>query len=342
MNRRVIIPLVALIAAGASSSWYFGVPQRLFGAPAAVGRITLYGNVDVRETQLAFRVGGRIKTMAVDEGDAVKVGETLAVLDDGPLAAAAKGAEANVAALQAALDKAIAGPRPAEIDQAKAQCAQLEANLKLTELTLGRTRLLLPTGAATQATLDQSQASHDAAVASLDSARQALKLLEQGTRPEDIAAAQANLAAATANLASAKIALHDATLTAPADGVILTRVDEPGAVVAAGATAYVMALSNPMWVRAYVSESDLGKVAPGVKVSIFTDSAPGNAYAGTIGYVSPVAEFTPKTVETPDLRTDLVYRLRVVVDHPDAALRQGMPVTVTAPLSVAGGDAGAS
>jgi len=117
MNRRVIIPLVALIAAGAASSWYFGVPQRLFGAPAAVGRLTLYGNVDVRETQLAFRVGGRIKTMAVDEGDAVKVGETLAVLDDGPLAAAAKGAEANVAALQAALDKAIAGPRPAEIDQ---------------------------------------------------------------------------------------------------------------------------------------------------------------------------------------------------------------------------------
>jgi HlyD family secretion protein len=103
-----------------------------------------------------------------------------------------------------------------------------------------------------------------------------------------------------------------------------------------------MALSNPMWVRAYVSESDLGKVAPGMKVSIFTDSAPGNAYAGTIGYVSPVAEFTPKTVETPDLRTDLVYRLRVVVDHPDAALRQGMPVTVTAPLSVAGGATGAS
>jgi len=280
--------------------------------------------------------------MAVDEGDAVKTGDTLAVLDDGPLAAAVRAAEANVAALQAALDKAIAGPRLAEIDQAKAQCAQLEANLKLAELTLGRTRLLLPTGAATQTTLDQAQASHDAAAASLDSARQALKLLEEGTRPEDIAAAQANLAAAKANLASAQIALQDATLVAPAEGVILTRVDEPGAVVATGATAYVMALSNPMWVRAYVSETDLGKVAPGMKVSIFTDGAPTKAYAGTIGYVSPVAEFTPKTVETPDLRTDLVYRLRVVVDRPDAALRQGMPVTVAAPLGVTGGDAGAS
>jgi HlyD family secretion protein len=336
MNRRVIIPLVALIAAGAAASWYFGALQRFFAAPASPRQLTLYGNIDVREAQLAFRVGGRIMTMAVDEGDAVKAGETLAVLDDGPLAAAVSGAKANVAALQAALDKAIAGPRPAEIDQAKAQCDQLEANLKLAELTLERARLLLPSGAGTQATLDQAQASRDATAANLDSARQALKLLEEGTRPEDIEAARANLAAAQASLASAKIALQDATLIAPTDGVILTRVDESGAVVAAGATAYVMALSHPVWARAYVSEADLGKIAPGMKVSIFTDSAPGKAYAGTIGYVSPVAEFTPKTVETPDLRTDLVYRIRVVVDRPDAALRQGMPVTVEAPLNAAG------
>ena len=141
MNRRVIIPLVALFAAGAAASWYFGAPQRFFDAPAAKRQLTLYGNVDVREVQLAFRVAGRIKAMAVDEGDSVRVGEPLAALDDGPLAAAVRGAQANVAALQAALDKAIAGPRPAEIDQAKAQCAQLEANLKLAELTLGRTRL---------------------------------------------------------------------------------------------------------------------------------------------------------------------------------------------------------
>ena len=299
MNWRVIIPLVALFAAGAAASWYFGAPQRFFDAPAAKRQLTLYGNVDVREVQLAFRVAGRIKAMAVDEGDSVRVGEPLAALDDGPLAAAVRGAQANVAALQAALDKAIAGPRPAEIDQAKAQCAQLEANLKLAELTLGRTRL-----SAAERRRHAGDPRPGAGVArrrrgEFDSARQALKLLEEGTRPEDIEAARANLAAAKANLASAKIALQDATLIAPADGVILTRVDEPGAVVATGATAYVMALSNPMWVRAYVSETDLGKVAPGMKVSIFTDSAPGEAYAGTIGYISPVAEFTPKTVETP-------------------------------------------
>ena len=88
MNRRVIIPLVALIAAVAAASWYFEASQRFFETPAAAGRLTLYGNVDVREVQLAFRVGGRIKTMAVDEGDAVKAGETLAALDEGPLAAA--------------------------------------------------------------------------------------------------------------------------------------------------------------------------------------------------------------------------------------------------------------
>ena len=336
MNRRIVIPLVALVAAGAAAAWYFDAPRRWFGAPAATRQLILYGNVDVREVQLAFRVAGRIDAMAVDEGDTVRTGQTLATLDDGPLAAAVRGAEAQVATRKAALDKAVAGPRPAEIDQAKAQYTQLEAGLKLAEQTLERAQRLLPTGSATQATVDQAQSTRDAAAGNLDSARQGLKLLEQGTRPEDIAAAEANLAEAEASLSSAKIALKDATLLAPADGVILTRVDEPGAVVAAGATAYVMALASPVWARAYVSEVDLGKVAPGTKVSIFTDSAPNKPYAGTIGYVSPVAEFTPKTVETPDLRTDLVYRVRIVVDRPDAALRQGMPVTITAPLGAAG------
>ena len=103
---------------------------------------------------------------------------------------------------------------------------------------------------------------------------------------------------------------------------------EPGAIVAAGATVYTLSLIDPVWIRAYVSEPQLGRIAPGMKVQVFTDSAPGKPYNGQIGYISPVAEFTPKTVETADLRSDLVYRLRVVVTNPDRSLRQGMPVTV--------------
>jgi HlyD family secretion protein len=124
-------------------------------------------------------------------------------------------------------------------------------------------------------------------------------------------------------------ALADATLVAPAAGFILTRVREPGAIVASGEAIFTLAVSSPVWVRAYVDEPDLGRVRPNMAASVTTDSAPGKIYHGHVGFISPVAEFTPKTVETRELRTDLVYRLRVIVDNPDQGLRQGMPVTVT-------------
>ena len=111
--------------------------------------------------------------------------------------------------------------------------------------------------------------------------------------------------------------------------MILTRIQEPGAIVAEGAPVYTLSLTAPVWVRTYVAEPDLGRIHPGMPAAVTTDSAPDKVYAGQIGFISPVAEFTPKTVETTSLRTDLVYRLRVIVDNPDNGLRQGMPVTVT-------------
>ena len=122
----------------------------------------------------------------------------------------------------------------------------------------------------------------------------------------------------------------------PEDGVVLSRVSEKGAIVATGATVFTLSLSDPVWVRAYVAEPDLGHVYPGLKVKVTSDGPFGADYEGTVGYISPVAEFTPKSVETPDLRTDLVYRLRIVVTHPGKDLRQGMPVTVRLPPRLAG------
>jgi len=161
---------------------------------------------------------------------------------------------------------------------------------------------------------------------------EALRLLEEGTRPEDIAAARANLQASESSLASAQTSLKDATLVAPADGVILSRVREPGAIVSPSDIVYVLSLANPVWVRAYIAEPNLGRIHTGMRVQVFTDSAPDKPYSGTIGFISPVAEFTPKSVETPELRTDLVYRLRIVIDQGSNGLRQGMPVTVRIPL----------
>ncbi|GGC50062.1 secretion protein HlyD [Chelatococcus reniformis] len=329
MKRALAALLVLAIAAGAA--WWLDLPTRLGFARTASGGLTLYGNVDIRQVQLGFRVSGRISAMTVDEGDAVAPGQVLARLDAQPYLDAVHAAEAQVANQAATLAKLEAGPRPAEIAQARAQLAERTADLANAALAFDRSRRLRPGGAVSQAVLDQNQSAKDMAAARVDSAREALRLLEQGTRAEDIAAARASLQAAQANLASARTSLADAQLHAPASGVVLSRVREPGAIVAPSDTVYVVSLAEPVWVRTYVAEPDLGRIHPGLAVEVTTDTAPERPYRGRIGFISPVAEFTPKTVETPELRTDLVYRLRVVVEQPDTALRQGMPVTVRVP-----------
>jgi HlyD family secretion protein len=333
MNKK-LRPIIALVlAAGATAAWWYDVPARLGWGTRQSDRLTLYGNVDIRQVQLGFRVSGRIAAALVDEGDAVKAGDVIARLDAKPYEDLMQAAAAQVATQKATLDKLVAGPRPAEIAQARAAHAERVADRQNAELVLERSVRLRPSDSVSQAALDQARASRDMAVARVDSAREALRLLEEGTRAEDIAAARATLQAAEANLASAKTSVHDTELLAPADGVILSRVREPGAIVSPSDVVFVLSLKEPVWVRAYVAEPNLGRIHPGMAVEVVTDSAPGRPYQGKIGFISPVAEFTPKSVETPELRTDLVYRLRVVIEKADAGLRQGMPVTVRIPFN---------
>ena len=127
--------------------------------------------------------------------------------------------------------------------------------------------------------------------------------------------------------------LKDSELFAPNDGVILTRAQEEGAILPAGVTVLTLTLRSPVWVRTYVNERDLGLVRENMAAEVYTDSDPGHPYTASVGFISPTAEFTPKTVETRQLRTDLVYNLRVIVENPDGGLRQGMPVSVALKLA---------
>ncbi|MEZ5666223.1 MAG: secretion protein HlyD [Alphaproteobacteria bacterium] len=325
MNRRIPIVVLALAAAGAAG-WYVLWPRE---EPANDGTIVLYGNVDVRQVELGFRVGGRLARMHLEEGDPVAAGQLLAELDSQPLEDNVRLAEAQVALQQANLQKFEAGSRPAEIAQAEAQVAERQSELDNIVRNLNRQAQLLDSGFAAQQAYDDLRSQRSEAEARLRSAQRAYDLVAEGFRAEDVEAARANLDIAEASLARALTDLADARLTAPEGGVVLTRIAEPGAIMAAGAPVYAVTLSDPVWVRAYVTEPDLGRIHAGMAASVATDSAPDRAYAGHIGFISPVAEFTPKSVETADLRTDLVYRLRVIVDDPDNGLRQGMPVTVT-------------
>ena len=192
---------------------------------------------------------------------------------------------------------------------------------------------LVQSGSISKQQYDDTLADRDAAEAQDQLSKADLALALAGFRVEDIQEARANLAAAKARLAQAEINLQDTEIHSPADGIILTRVREPGAIVSAGQTVYTLQLLSPVWIRTYVSERDLGRIYQGMPADVYTDSQPAKPHHGQIGFISPVAEFTPKNVETTDLRTELVYRLRVIVDNPDNGLRQGMPVTVKLKLN---------
>jgi HlyD family secretion protein len=329
VKRRIAAALVLLVI-GTVIAWWLDLPARL-GWPSPDDRVTLYGNVDIRQVDLGFRVSGRVAQMHFDEGDNIRPGDLLARLDAKPYEDAVAAAAAQVATQRATLDKLVAGPREAEIAQARAQVEERLADYENAKLAFDRAFKLRPGQTISESALDNARANRDTAQARVASARQALQLLEEGTRSEDIAGARANLAGAEANLSAARTALEDTELKAPAAGVILSRLREPGAIVATSDVIYVLSLDRPVWVRTYVPEPLLGKIHPGLVVNVTSDTAPDKPYRGRIGFISPVAEFTPKSVETPELRTDLVYRLRIVIDEPDQALRQGMPVTVHVP-----------
>ena len=326
MKRRIIAALVLVaLAAGGGYAWLS--PQF---APAADAGLTLYGNVDIREVDLGFRVAGRLQAMHFEEGDAVAAGQLLAELDAQPLQEVLAVAEAGVLQAQAQLDRLNSGSRPQEVQQARARVAEAEAALENAELELARQQGLFDDGLNSRHALDAALARRDQSAARLRASQEALGLAVEGFRQEDIAAARAALGAALARRDQAKTQVQDAQLLAPSPGVILTRALEPGAILKVGSPVYTLSLTETLYVRAYVSEASLGRVVPGTAVRVRTDSTE-RAFSGQVGFVSPRAEFTPKTVETPELRTDLVYRLRIVVADPDPSLRQGMPVTVEVP-----------
>lgn len=337
--RRLLVAVLLLAAAGGAAWWLSGsvaleaIRSRLpWQSGDEAEALVLFGNVDVRQVALGFKVDGRIARLDVDEGDAVEAGEVMATLDRRYFEDELRLARARRDMKEAALDRLENGSRPEEIAQARAVVAQRLAEASEAAIERDRTARLRSRDVTTPQDLDRADAASRVAQAQLESAREALRLAELGPREEDIEAARADLEAAEAEVVRAERRLDDATLVSPNRGVVLTRAREAGAIVQPGETVFSMTLETPVWVRTYVDEPGLGLVRPGAAADVITDGRPDRPYRGHVGFVSPTAEFTPKSVETPELRTRLVYRVRAVVDDPDGGLRQGMPVTVRVPL----------
>lgn len=302
------------------------------------GPLVLYGNIDIRQVDLGFGVDGPIARVFVEEGDRVEEGQTLAILEQDAFLHAESNAEAMLMLAEARLTELIHGPRPQEIKRARAAVQAAEASLATATLIHRRRKRLFVDQEhyVSKEDVESTRSNYVAAQARLKQAREDLALLLEGTRREQLDQQRAEVKAQRANLALQRYRLSRATLKAPHGGIIRTRVQEPGAVVTANSPVLTLAVTDPLWCRAYVDEPDLGKIRLGMSARITTDSYPGKEYQGWVGYISPVAEFTPKSVETPELRTSLVYQVRVYTCDPDHELRLGMPATVTLPLEEKG------
>lgn len=278
--KKKIIALVLIILIAGLCIFFYKVNKK-----DTSNELTLFGNIEIRQVDLSFQVSGLVSKLLKEEGDTVKKGELIAIMDESDY-------DANFKRAEAELDRTIA--------------IQKDASDKYNRYA--------PLG------VDDTVSKQE--VESLYNAQNK---------------ANADYKAAVANKDYLSNQLKYTKLYAPEDGIIMVRVIEPGANVSKGQPVYTMAKTNPVWVRAYVNEKDLGNIKYGQGVNVYTDTinpqtGKKREYKGQIGYISPVAEFTPKTVQSTDTRTDLVYRIRVYIYDVDEFLRQGMPVTITVNL----------
>jgi HlyD family secretion protein len=321
---RFAVVLVGVIAIGTLLWWSLVRRQ-------SPSELVLYGNVDLREVELPFNGSERIAAVLVQEGDHVNRGELLARLETRRLAPQVAKAEADLAAQQQSVDRLHHGNRPEEIAQARANVAAAAADAENARAQYRRMNTLSESSsgrAVSRQDMDSAKAALDTAEARLAVNQKALALELAGPRKEDVAQGEAQLRADQAQLALLQQQFKDADLLAPLDAVVRSRIVEPGEISSPQKSAFTLAILDPKWVRAYVAEPDLGWVREGMKAEVTVDAFRGRSFPGWIGFISPVAEFTPKSVETADLRSSLVYEIRVFVRDPADALRLGMPATV--------------
>ncbi|MCL6248740.1 biotin/lipoyl-binding protein [Acinetobacter sp. ANC 4945] len=320
----VAIAVLALIII-AAAVWYINKDQE------ASDELTLYGNVDIRQVSLAFEQSGRIQQLNVQEGDHVKKGDVLAQLNTDALNIQRQQAEAQLKVQEQAVIEQDVGTRPEQISQAEAQLVSAQAQLDKADKDLKRMQVLFQDTAGqaiSRQELDSAKSGQATAAASVKEAAANLNLLKNGARKEDREAAKAQVDVSKANLDLIHYQIQQSVLTAPVNAVVRARLQEAGDMTTAQKPVYTLALSDPKWVRVYANEKDLSEIHMGAAAQVIRDAQPDQPIQGKIGYISSVAEFTPKTVQTEDIRTSLVYEVRVYVQDPKDMLKMGQPVTV--------------
>jgi len=328
-----LIPIVILLAAAIAAGVY--LYPRLTKKPVPTNQLTLSGNIEAHESLVSFRVQGRIVELPVEEGQQVKQGALLARLEDADFKQKVKIDEASVAVRESNLSLTLAGTRDQEVKALQQTVLDAQADLAQKKADNDRAQQLFGKDEISAQDRDLAATALKRSTANVAAAQQRYNEAVEGSRKEDIALARANLVQATANLGLSRINETYTTLRAPSTGVVTVRQAELGEVVSPGSPVITLADLDHIWLRAYIAETDLGKIHWGQEASITTDTYPGMQYHGRISFISPDAEFTPKSVQTYAERVTLVYRIKIDIDNPNHELKPGMPADARIELAAA-------
>jgi len=320
--KRAPIVLVLVVAIATATYLFLRKPAQGDGMAAS-------GTVEATEASLGFQGAGRIELIRVREGDRVKAGDTLAVMDRSELNARRAQAEAQLAAARAGLAEMERGARSEELAQAREADSAAAARLADAQRDLSRVRQLFGDGAVSQEALDKVRLAADVARSQREQAAQQLQLVRAGPRAERIAAQRALVAQADATVRQVSALLANAVVVAPFGGVVTVRQRQPGEIVAPGAPVLTVANLDDRWVRIYIAEDRIGAVQLGEPATITTDTWPDRQYTGEVSFIASQAEFTPRNVQTAAERVKLVYAVKVrVTGDSTNALKPGMPADV--------------
>jgi len=330
MKRRIPI-LILLVAAIAAGAYYY---PRFFEKPVEDGRLRVSGNIEAHESVLSFKVQGRVVELLAEEGQWVEAGAVLARLDDSDFRQQVALDEATLRVREASLQLALAGTRPREIEAAQQTLREAEADLEQRKLDHERAETLYKRDVISAEQRDLATTALRRSEAAYARAKERYELAKEGTRAEEIAIARRNVELARAAIELSRIKLGYTVLRAPKAGVVLVRNTELGEVVSPGTPVLTLGDLDNVWLRAYISETDLGRIRWGQEAALKTDTFPGKAYKGRISFIASKAEFTPKSVQTQKERVTLVYRIKIDVENPNHELKPGMPAdaVIDAPL----------
>jgi HlyD family secretion protein len=328
-----LVPILILLAAAVAAGVYFY--PRLTKKPEPANRLTLSGNIEAHESLVSFKVQGRIVELPVEEGQQVEQGALLARLEDADFKQKVRIDESGVTVRESNLALALAGTREQEVKASQQAVIDAQADLAQKKADNDRAQQLFSKDEITAQERDLAATAVKRSEAALNSAEQRLNEAQEGTRKEDVAIARANVDQAKANLGLSRINENYTTLSAPAAGVITVRQAEVGEVTAPGSPIVTLADLDHIWLRAYIAETDLGRIHWGQNATVTTDTYPDKQYRGHISFISPDAEFTPKSVQTYKERVTLVYRIKIDIDNANHELKPGMPADAHIELAVA-------